>query len=282
MNIAARIKQNFSDMTKSERQVAAYFQEHSEDFAFYTLDKISEEIGISTTSVIRFCRRLGFSGYKTFQEALRTDVRYQHADLPHKYQRALDNTDQNELLAKTIQQGIHCIHETFQGIPYENLAAAARYIMKAQRVFTFGMRESFALAHYTYTRLQTVRGNVSLLNAGYNGDVESILSLTPGDVCIVYLFHRYTKQTLQLLPMLQKQGVKIILITSDPYNTVQSYATLLIPCVVNANGIKNSAMAPICLADYLCNAVAVLNGEDTLEYMKELEELFKTNSILGS
>lgn len=282
MNIAARIKQNFNDMTKSERQVAAYFQEHSDDFAFYTLDRISDEIGISTTSVIRFCRRLGFTGYKTFQEALRTDVKYQHANLPDKYQRTLDSTNHDELLSQTIQQSIHCLQQTFQTIPYESLASAARYIMKAQRVFTFGMRESFALAHYTYTRFQTVRDNVFLLNAGYNGDVECILSLTPGDVCIVYLFHRYTKQTLQILPMLKKQGVKIILVTSEPYENIETYATVLLPCLVNANGIKNSAVAPICLADYLCNAVAVLNGEDTLEYMKELEELFKTNSILGS
>lgn len=282
MNIADRINQSIKDMTKSERQVAAYFQEHFDDFAFYTLDRISDEIGISTTSVIRFCRRLGFTGYKAFQEALRTDVKYKQADLPHKYQRTLDINNKDELLSETIQQSIQCIQQTFHNIPYESLTAAVRYIMKASRVFTFGMRESFALAHYTYTRFQTIRDNVSLLNAGYNGDVECILSLSPGDVCIVYLFHRYTKQTLQILPMLKKQGVKIILITSMPYESIEAYATVLLPCDVNTNGIKNSAIAPICLVDYLCNSVAVLNGEETLEYMKELEELFKANSILGS
>ena len=282
MNITAKINQNFNDMTKSERQVASYFQEHSDDFAFYTLDRISDEIGISTTSVIRFCRRLGFTGYKTFQETLRTDVKYQHADLPHKYQRTLDINNKDELLSQIIQRSVHCIQQTFHNVPNESLASAVRYIMKAQKVFTFGMRESFALAHYTYTRFQTIRVNVSLLKYGYNGDVESVLSLTPNDVCIVYLFHRYTKQTLQILPMLKNQGVKIILVTSAPYENIETYATVLLSCDVNINGIKNSAIAPICLADYLCNAVAVLNGEETLEYMKEIEELFKTNSILGS
>ena len=71
------------------------------------------------------------------------------------------------------------------------------------------------------------------------------------------------------------------MITSQPYESVEAYATLLLSCEVDANGIKNTACAPIYLADYLCNAVAVLNGEDTLEYMNELESLFKTNHILG-
>lgn len=282
MNVIEKIKQGFDEMTKSERQVASYFLGHLNDFAFYTLDRISAEIGTSTTTVIRFCRRLGFAGFKGFQEALREDLKYQQPDLPDKFQRTLDSTINDELLAQTIQQDIRCIQQTFHNIPYESLASAARYIAKARRVFTFGMKESYALAHYAYTRFLTVRSDAYILNAGYNGDVESILSLTEEDVCIVYLFHRYTKQSLQILPMLKKQGVTIILVTSNPYDKVEPYATLLLPCHVDANGIKNSAIAPICLADYLCNAVAVLGGEETLQHMRQSEDLFKMSSILGS
>jgi len=281
MSVVELIKQNLDDMTKSERHVATYYLGHLNDFAFYTLDRIAAEMGTSTTTVIRFCRRLGFSGFKSFQEALRADIKYQ-PDLPDKFQRTLDNTINDELLAQTIQQDIRCVQQTFHNLPYESLATAVRHIVNAKRVFTFGMKESFALAHYAYTRFLTIRNNVYILNAGYNGDVESILSLNSEDVCVIYLFHRYTKQSLQILPMLKKQGVTIILVTSAPYDSVEEYATLLLPCHVDANGIKNSAIAPICLADYLCNAVAVQNGKNTLQHMRDSEELFKTSSILGS
>jgi len=281
MNTVEKIHRELGSMTKSERRVASYFLGHLNDFAFYTLDRLATEIGTSTTSVIRFCRRLGFAGFKGFQEALRSDLKSQ-PDLPDKFQRTLDITASDDLLAQTIQQDLRCLQQTFRTIPYESLAAAVRDIAAAGRVFTFGMKESFALAHYLYTRLLTVRANVYLLNAGYNGEVEPVLSLTPDDVCIVFLFHRYTRQTLKILPLLKKQGSRVILVTSEPYEKVENSATLLIPCRVDANGIKNTAIAPICLSDYLCNAVAVRGGEETLQYMRRTEEVFRDSCVLGS
>ena len=281
MNTVSLIDQRLDDMTKTERRIAAFFQEHLNDFAFLTLDRLAAAINISTTSVIRFCRRLGFQGFKDFQESLRSDIMHQ-PDLLDKFQRTQSSLMSDELLARTVQQGVLCIESSFHAIPYETLAESVRLLLQAGRIFTFGMKESYALAHYAYTRLLTVRDNVFILNAGYNGEVESILSLTPEDVCLVFLFHRYTKMTLQILPLLQKQGAKIILVTSAPFDQVEKYSTLLIPCLVDAGGIKNSALAPICLADFLCNALAVQNGDATLHYMQRSEKLFDSGAVLGS
>ena len=281
MKVAERINRCYEQMSKTERQIASYFLGHSNDFAFCTLDRIASAMDTSTTSVIRFCRRLGFDGYKAFQEALRNDIKYQQPDLPDKLQRTLNTTAKDELLFKTIQQGIRCIQQTFCDISYNNLTQAVQLIGNARRVYTLGMKESYALAHYAYTRFLTVRSDVYML-AVEKGDIETLLNLTGEDVCIVYLFHRYTKQTLQLLPILQSRGIKVIVVTSAPYEKLEEYATLILPCSVDANGIKNSAVGPVCLADYLCNAVAVQGGEKTLDYMQKSEELFRTNAILGS
>jgi DNA-binding MurR/RpiR family transcriptional regulator len=61
---------------------------------------------------------------------------------------------------------------------------------------------------------------------------------------------------------------------------VARLATVLLPCQVDANGIKNSALAPICLADYLCNAVAMVNAEATLQRIRQSEELFVRSEII--
>ena len=281
MSVVERIKQNYDRMTKSDRQAATYFLCHVSDFAFYTLEKIADDVGISTASVIRFCRRLGFSGFKAFQDALRADLKL-HPDLSDKLHRTLDISQHNELLTQTIQQGIGCVQRTFQQMPHDKLSQAVQQIAAAKRVFTFGMKESFALAHYAYSRILSVRPNTFLLNAGYNGEVEALLSLTRDDVCLVFLFHRYTKQALSILSMLKKQGVRVILITSAPYDSVEALATVLLPCHVDANGIKNSALAPVCLADYLCNALAVAGGEATMQYMQASEALFRESAVLGS
>ncbi len=279
MSVVDRIRQELENMTRSERSVAEYALGHMNDIAFITLAELAQQTDVSTTSVLRFCRRLDFDGFKQFQQAVRGDLKYA-PDLLDKFHRTADNQVEDALLAQTIQQGIRCIQQTFRELPFDVIRDAVRRIAAARRVYTFGMRESQALASYAYSRLLTVRDDVFLHQDGYSGNVEALLSLTGEDVFLVYLFRRYTRQTLRLLEILKQRGVQVILVTSPPVDAVARFATVLLPCQVDVGGIKNSALAPICLADYLCSAVALANGEAALRRMKQSEELFRRSDTL--
>ena len=274
MNITEKVKSNFEKMTKSEHRVGTYFILNPNDFAFETLDGIAKKTNASTTSVIRFCRKAGFSGYKAFQEAVRLSFK-SDLTLPDKFERNLSSDAQDAKLLKTVKNAVDCIEKTFDALAVSKVYDAVNHIINATRVFCFGLKESFALAHYAYTRFLTVRSNVFMLSAGQSGEIESVLSLGKGDVCIFYLFHRYTKPSPQILKLLKKQGVTTILITSPPYESIEADASILLPCFVDINGIKNSSVAPVCITDHLCNAVAAASGNKTLDYMKKSETLFK-------
>jgi len=279
MGVAEQIRSGLESMTRSERHVASYVLDHLSEIAFFTLDELARQTDRSTTSVLRFCRRLGFDGFKQFQQTVRAELTYS-PDLLDKFQRAADDPPADTLLAQIVQQGIACIQQTFRELPQEQIACAVERIAKARRVYTFGMRESQALAAYTYSRLLTVRGDVFLYQEGYSGNVEALLSLTEEDVFLVYLFHRYTRQTTRLLEILRQRGVQILLITSPPTEPVARYADVLLPCQVDIKGIKNSSLAPICLSDYLCNALARVHAKDTIQRMQQSEELFRCCDML--
>ena len=279
MNVMDRIRQELEEMTRSERQVAAYVLGHMSDIAFFTLEELAQETDVSTTSVLRFCRRIGFAGFKPFQQTVRADLKYS-PDLLDKFHRTTDNQLKDTLLAQTVQQGIRCIQQTFQDLPFDAITDAVQRLANGRRVYTFGMRESQALAYYAYSRLLTVRGDVFLYADGYSGNIEALLSLNKDDVFLVFLFHRYTRQTLQILEVLKQRGVHILLVTSPPVDVVARFAAVLLPCQVDASGIKNSALSPVCLADYLCNAVAMIHPENTLQRMKDSEELFHRSDML--
>ena len=90
MNIVDMISEKLNSMTKSEARVGSYCLVSLSDVAFGTLDGVAENVGVSTTSVIRFCRKLGFSGFGEFQDAVRRGFRYQPS-LPDKFLRAADS-----------------------------------------------------------------------------------------------------------------------------------------------------------------------------------------------
>lgn len=273
-----KVYQEMERMTKTEQLTADYFLSHPNSFALSTLEKIASEIGVSTTTVIRFCRRMGFEGYKGFQQELRKDMKHQLA-LPFKLQQN-NLTVSGELLARVIDDGINAISTTFSGMPMDLLDSAIEKIGTAKRIFVFGMRESFAIVHYIYTRLTTVRKEVHILEAGYRGMVEPMLDLTKDDLCIAVIFHRYAEQSIKTLPCIKMQGTPVILITSAPYDTLAPYADIILPCHVQNNGIKNTSLAPICLADYFCNAIAVKYPNETTEQINNVEKLLRGTSIL--
>ena len=281
MDFSQLIQQELPRMTKTEHAVASYFDSHMQEFAFSTLEAIADSAGTSTTSVIRFCRRLGFSGYKEFQRSLQEAVRVQ-LDLPDKVERTIRFSVQDSLLQQVIQDGLGNVERTFQDLSPEALSGAAERISRAGRVFTYGLRESLALAHYAMTRFIPLRDRVQLLDVGYNGFWESLLDLNSRDVVIYFLFHRYTAQSRRILPLLKEQGAQVILITSPPYHALEPYADVLLPCYTETGGLKNSSMAPICLIDYLCNAVAVLDTERSMAHAKKVEDLLRTERVLGS
>lgn len=279
MNVLETIRLERESMTRSEHCVATFTLGHMNDVAFFTLDELARQTDVSTTSVLRFCRRLGFDGFKQFQQAVRADLKG-CPDLMDKFHRTTDKQPEDTLLTKTVQQGIRCIQQTFLELPYEQIEDTVQRLVKARRVYAFGMRESEALASYAYSRLLTVRGNVFLHRDGFSGNVETLLDVTQEDVFLIFLFHRYTRQTLQLLEILKQRGVQVILVTSPPVDAVARYAVVLLPCQVDAQGIKNSALAPVCLADYLCNAVAMVDPENALRRMEASEELFRRSDTL--
>ncbi|MBR2043523.1 MAG: MurR/RpiR family transcriptional regulator [Clostridia bacterium] len=274
MNLSETIKTRLEYMTKSEQRIAAYYFKSPNGFAFNTLGEVARDIDTSTTSVIRFCQKIGFNGYKDFQFAVRDSFRF-GLTLPDKFKITVDINNSSSPLSKTVSNAVACIEQTFYNFDEALINKAVAEILSAQRVFCFGLKESYALAHYAYTRFLTVRSNVYMLTSGQSGEIESILSLNKSDICIFFLFHRYTHPAPKILELLKKQGVKIILVTSPPFDDIEKGVEILFPCSVNINGIKNSSVAPICLLDHICNALVVSNSEKGLEYMRNCEALFK-------
>ena len=277
MNTVDIIKDALEDMTRAERQVASYYLGHPNDFAFCTLDGIAQKADTSTTSVLRFCRRIGFVGYKDFQLSVQSQLSGQ-PQLPDKYQRAVDQQD--NLLNLTVMRDVQCIQDTFRDLTEEMTVKAVELLCTCRQVYTFGMRESSALSHYAYSRLLSVRPGLQMLREVGNGEVETLLNMGREDVCLVFLFHRYTRKTLKVLELLKDRGVQVILVTNPPTEEVQSMADVLIPCHVECGGIKNTAVAPVVLMDYFCDAVAAKLGDTALSHMKDSEKLFRISEIL--
>ena len=60
-------------LTKTQKLIAKYVLDNSADACFMTSTDIADTLGVSESSVVRFSRSLGYSGFMEFQKSLRKD-----------------------------------------------------------------------------------------------------------------------------------------------------------------------------------------------------------------
>ena len=264
----AKISAAYSALTYSQRKVANYVQEKYEDVAFETLEKLAAKAGVSTTTVIRFS-----------QEDIKKEIQTK-GSLPDRLERAAAVSD-NDLLSDTFTTDINNLNQTFAGLQPDELEAAIRLISGAKNIYVLGMRSSFSLAHYMVSRLGEIKKNVHFVQLTGLIYPEEIVSADVGDVCIAYIFPRYSKTGINILAWMRSRGVKIVLITSNNNLPVRSYGDICFRCAIQSVSCKNSLTAPMCLTNYLVAELALRNYDEAHEVLSRTEEILSTGFYLG-
>ena len=68
------IRKLYAGLTNTQKQVADFILDHPDAVAFKRLEELSMMIGVSTTSVIRFARSVGYKGYTDMQQDMQQSI----------------------------------------------------------------------------------------------------------------------------------------------------------------------------------------------------------------
>jgi DNA-binding MurR/RpiR family transcriptional regulator len=275
-----KVTESLATLTYSQKKVANFVLENMNALAFDTLDDIAIKIGVSTTTVIRFARALGYSGFSEMQKDIQNDV-MEKVSLPERFKSCMQSMSLDKLLIETMQNDIANINNTINGLPEEALRSAIKILSEAKHVYMLGMRSSFSLAHYAASRFGQIRPFIHLVQSIGMIFPEELTGGGPEDVCMAFLFPRYSKTTSNLIIWLKSMGVRIILFTSPNYMSIQNYGDLIIPCHIKGNSFKNSFVAPICVINYFAAALAHENSDIADVTLQRTEDFLKKGYYLG-
>ena len=269
-NFIQDLRIHYDAFTRSQKIIADYLAENLNDIAFCTLEEIAEKINVSTTTIIRFSRTLGYTGYTEMQKDIQSNIQNK-VGLPERLSSRKFYPD-NTLLSDSFQNDIHNIQHTMETQNNDDLKAVIQIVSQAENVYILGMRSSFSISCYLASRLSEIRENVHLIQSVGMLYPEEIVSAKKGDVCIAYLFPRYSKLSTTILSWLKNEGVKIILFTSQNYSAVQGYGDIILPCSISSLTYKNSYAAPLCLSNYLITAI-------TQNHFDEAQRMLKLSAL---
>jgi len=278
-DILKRISDKYSTLTDSQVTIANYISDNVHAIAFDTLGKLAMKIGVSTTTVIRFARALDYGGFSDMQQDIQENIKGKDS-LPERFSALHGQIKRNQLLIDTFRADIDNLSQTLAGLSEEQLRYAVNSIVNAKQVYILGMRSSFSLAYMMFSRLGQVKKSVRLINGIGMTFPEEINGMEKGDLCIAFLFPRYSKITPTLLSWMKKQGIKILLITSHSYTPVKAYGDIILPCATQSISYKSSSVAPFSLINYLVAAVS-MEDMGAKEALDTTEEMLRQGYYLG-
>ncbi len=198
-------------MGATSRRVAQFFLDSPDRVLECTVDQLAEEIGVSTATVSRFSKVLGYGSYSQMRVGLSSQLT--RADEARNEVEDSDSARQSA--RKTLQANIEALRGTADFIDGVDVERAVRLILVADKLGIFGLGSSNVVAQYAYHTF--LRLPVNLVRASdYHMQLMDAAKLTSRDVGLV-ISHTGNDTDINLLAeQLKLQSVPTIAITSYP------------------------------------------------------------------
>jgi DNA-binding MurR/RpiR family transcriptional regulator len=218
-----KIRSERDRMSAIERRIADFVLENAQLLRDYSSQQLANALGISQSSVVKFCQKLGFKGYPDLKLSINEAV--VRADNGNGTALAAAHADEQARPAAGLWQRKSEAEEATRLInPPEALAAAAQAIGRARAVFIIGLGEDDIHARAFALRLSLL-GVLTVHNFDPAHMTASLSAAVPGDVLLVFSEHGMQPALCQLSRHFRSERHgKVVTITRHNSNALRAHA----------------------------------------------------------
>lgn len=178
-----KIRSLIPELSKSEALVAEYISGNPEEVINLSVSALADACGVSEPTIIRACRNIGFSGYQALKIAL---IQSMSAPMEYSGEEVESGDDMQTAMLKVFGAAADAVSLTRENINIKDMQSAADALLKARRIFIFGVGGSAAVAsdvQHKFMRLgldATAYSdmNVQAIAAAYAGSDDVIFAIS--------------------------------------------------------------------------------------------------------
>ena len=280
-NLIRRIADNKSALRKSEAKVASFVLDNANQVIRMRIVDLASQSGVSEPTVIRFCRAIGFDGFRSFKLQLA-----QHLSLGEVFtQFAVDDKDTiADLRNKVFDSTVGSLLTVRDELDVVALETAITTINQAKRVEFYGFGASGSVAadaQHKFFRLQ-------VSTAAYTDphiQHMSAISLGKDDVVVAISQSGQTQALLQSVCLAIEAGATVIgLAPQDTALSKLCSISLYVNVEEDLQAIApvSSRIAHLVVIDVLATGVARHRRPLLKDHLKRLHKSQKALRISGS
>tara|TARA_R110000868_G_scaffold411761_2_gene709223 strand:- start:2477 stop:3364 length:888 start_codon:yes stop_codon:yes gene_type:complete len=268
-------------LTASEKRVGEVILKDYPMAGMQSVTKLAELAAVSTPTVIRMARKLGFEGFPELQTALRGEVADRiKAPSLKRDARAAAGEGTGHVLHRFTEAVIRNLNGSLDRLDPVVFDRVADLLADTARPAYFvGGRITRSNASYFHNHIQIIRANVTLLSQTPNVWPHYLLDMNERSVLIVFDIRRYEKDLQKLAELAHERGATIVLFTDQWGSPIAQVAENVFNLQVEAPSNWDSTIAIMAVVEALIAEVQAKRWDDTQGRLQELESMFSTTRV---
>ena len=276
-NILPIISNLYPSMHKTEKKIAGLILEDPNNVINMTVAEIAKELEIAQSSIIRFCKTIGLSGFSELKINLAQNIA-KPQDIIYKDIKLGDGID--SITAKIFSSYAQTLKESLEFIDIKQLEFAVNAIFSAKRVEFYGVGTSSNLAQDIYYRLMRI--GIPAYAVVDPHIVRISASMLDEDcVAMGISYTGRSKDTVEALKIAQSKGAKTICLTSFLKSDITKYSDINLTIPTQETKIvqleaMSSRIIHTAILDIIYTYVAVKRFKNTARHIENMNEILST------
>ncbi|BFH16237.1 MurR/RpiR family transcriptional regulator [Paenibacillus melissococcoides] len=278
-NILIKIRDMKDSLTPVERTVAEYVLNNLEEIPHLSIKSLAQLTKTSDASVLRFCKTMGYSGYRSFIVSISASLGSIEDEQKDQYTDIQPGDDLDTIISNISRNNSKSIEDTLCVIDRKEVERAVKALRESRRIVFFGIGASGLVGIDAEQKFSRINKICHAYTDGHSQLTAATL-LEKNDVAIFISNSGHTADILDALDIAKKNGACIIAITKYTKSPLAESAHIVLsistPEITFRSGAMGSRIAMLTVIDILFAGVA------SAEYKHVKKYLTKTHNILAS
>lgn len=278
--LLSNIREEAATFSPQLRHAAKYVTDNQADFGLDSIRETARKADVSTFTLVRLAKLLGFDRFDDFREPFRHALvsLTEHVEGRDWLDRWRSGPPGAAYQADAAANSLAIVQRSLQRQTPEKLQCAVRMMLDANTVYLTAMRASYGLAyHFHYVARMALR-SMELVPRHMSTAIDELKDAGPGDVLMAITFTPYSFETIEAAAYAKSKGAKLIVVTDSEIMApeLKPDLTLLVSTISTHHFACNSgAMA---LMEILLAMILKEGGEEARARIADYEDLRRDHS----
>ena len=221
------IEQRLPALHGASRRVAESIVRDPWSILGMTIYDVASAAGVSLPSVTRFCRAVGYTGFRELVQGIAQSLgRHEAKDLETSERAAGGLSPIPDVVGAVVRQQIEALQVTARTIDLVAIGAATKVIAKAQRVFVLGHGAAYVPALGMAVKLNWA--GVSAVATTPDMFTNQVVAIGPNDVVLGLSHQGRTRDTIDMLALARELGATTIGVSTVPQSPLAAVSDISI------------------------------------------------------